>query len=211
MLSVVLVILSGVQLGCVVWLHIGIDDEVSPRRSSLPLVLVGFGLAYDSAIFGLGRLLGEGVLLQALSVGRYLGHVVLTPLLVVWAADLFGLRRRWSGVIVALLLVWGVAADLLDLHLEPRAFGDTLRYVPSTPHGPPLPALIVSVIVLAAGILLWRKNSWPWLALGTAALISTAAVAFTIPPLGNIGEAMLFAAIVATARRFETKKRPACA
>ncbi|WP_194818199.1 hypothetical protein [Nocardia sp. XZ_19_385] len=158
-------------------------------------------MAYDSAVFGLGAMLGEGQLLHALSIGRFVGHVVLTPLLLIWAAQcVFRVRMRWAWLLTVVLIAWGAVADLLDLHLIPRQFADTLRYAPEAHSGPPIPALVVSVALLLAGIMLWRRQSWPWLALATAVLFVASGAAFAVPPLGNAGEAVMFAAVVAAAR-----------
>ncbi|NNH68516.1 hypothetical protein HLB23_01235 [Nocardia uniformis] len=165
------------------------------------LVLVGLGLAYDSAVFGLGALIGEGATLHGMSVGRFVGHVVLTPLLVVWAGEwLLPGRRVWAWLFAGALVIWGVLEDLVHLSLIPREYAGTLRYVPETPSGPPFPALVVSAVLLIAGIMLWRRAGWPWLALATLVLIAASAAAFAVPPLGNAGEAVLLAALVATER-----------
>ncbi|MBF6237579.1 hypothetical protein IU474_10920 [Nocardia otitidiscaviarum] len=113
MVSVVLVLLAVAQLGCVVALWAGSGVPSAPRR---PLTLLGLGLAYDSAVFGLGSTLGAGATLHALSVGRFVGHAVLTPLLLVWAVEhVLGLRRRWAWMLALPLLAWGVLRDLVVL------------------------------------------------------------------------------------------------
>ncbi|MEV6278838.1 hypothetical protein [Nocardia sp. NPDC051832] len=198
MLSVALLLLAAVQFGCVLLVR----GSATPQPARVCLYLVGLGLAYDSAIVGMGRFLGAGDVLHALSVGRFVGHVVLTPLLLIWAAQcVFRFRMRWAWLLTAALIAWGAIADLIELHLIPREFADTLRYAPETPSGPPIPALAVSVVLLIAGILLWRRQSWPWLALATAVLFVASGAAFAVPPLGNVGEAVMFAALVAAARR----------
>ncbi|MGW0247390.1 hypothetical protein ACWDYH_12205 [Nocardia goodfellowii] len=197
MLSVALLSLAGFQIACVLMLR-G-SAVTGPAR--LCLYAVGIGLAYDSAIFGLGATLGPGNLLHDLSVGRFVGHVVLTPLLVIWAAQcVLRIRMRWAWLLTAALIAWGTVADLTDLHLSPGRFAGTLRYAPEAPSGPPIPALVVSIVLLIAGIMLWRKRNWPWLALATAILFVASGAAFAIPPLGNAGEAVMFTALVAAVR-----------
>ncbi|MEV4752789.1 hypothetical protein AB0K21_41125 [Streptosporangium sp. NPDC049248] len=166
----------------------------------IPFV-VGMGVAYDSAVVGAGRLIGEGPGLEALNTGRFAVHAVLTPLLIVHGAAL--VRR---GPVVP---AWGLAGVLIvfevvglaDLRLEPRWWSDTLRYVSADPSGPPIPALITTVILLVVGIVLWMRWRTPWLFLGAAALLATAGAAVALPILGNAGEAVLFAAIAATVDR----------
>ncbi|MFF2554496.1 hypothetical protein ACFVUS_26085 [Nocardia sp. NPDC058058] len=168
-------------------------------RARWLVVLVGCGLAYDSAVFGGGALLGEGTALRVLSVLRFVGHVVLTPLLVVWAGDrVFRARAWWVWPTVLCLVVWGAVTDLLSLNLVPRTFGDTLRYTHAVPAGPPIAALGVTVILLMAGVRLWRQRQWVWLLAGVLTLIAASAVAPIVPPLGNAGEGALLIALVAT-------------
>ncbi|MEU8900450.1 hypothetical protein AB0C65_31620 [Nocardia sp. NPDC048505] len=195
MLSVALLLLGGLQLACVFLLR-----GAGPPRWCL--ALVGLGLAYDSIVFGAGAALGTGEPLHALSVGRFVAHALLTPLLLLWAArQVFHWRWRWAWALTGALIAWGVFADLVHLDLVPKHYADTLRYAHAAPAGPPIPALVVSVVLLAAGILLWRRERWPWLALATVALLFASAAAFAVPPLGNLGEAVLFAALVAATRR----------
>lgn len=195
MVSATLLAVAVAQAGCVYWLYAGAAREF---RRWWPLALVGVGLAYDSIVFGVGSALGESPLLRTLSVGRYVGHVVLTPLLLIWVAPrLLRWRPRWTWSLATALCVWGAAFDLMDLSLRPREFADTLRYVPAASHGPPLPALLVTAILLAAGIAWWRKGNGPWLALGSVLMVAASGAAVLIPPLGNAGEAALLAACVA--------------
>ncbi|WP_306362296.1 hypothetical protein [Nocardia sp. CC227C] len=198
MVSVALVLLAVAQLGCVVALWAG---SGAASASRWPLTLLGLGLAYDSAVFGLGSALGEGAALHALSVGRYVGHAVLTPLLLVWAVErVLGLRRRWAWTLAVALMGWGVLRDVVALRLVPRAFADTLRYVPAAPHGPPWPVLVVIAVLLAAAIVLWRREKRPALLIAAVILVAASAAAFDLPPLGNAGEAVLFAAVVSVER-----------
>lgn len=199
MVSLALMLTGIFELGCVARLPRG--DRPS---HSVPLALVGLGLAYDSLVFGLGALLGAGEPLHTLSAFRFIGHAVLTPLLAMWVtANLLGWPPARCRLLALALLTWGVLADLSGLHLEPRAFAETLRYTATAHAGPPIPALVVSLLVLIAGIRLWRNTGWPWLTLAAVLLIGTAAAAVALPPLGNAGEAVLLAAVVAAARRSE--------
>ncbi|WP_157573679.1 hypothetical protein [Nocardia jejuensis] len=199
MVSAVLLLLSVVQLGCVVLLH----PRIAAGWNIWLLRVVGVGLAYDAAVFGLGAMLGTGPLLHGLSIGRFVGHAVLTPLLVLWAAPLLANRRSipwWGWVLFVGSMLWGVA-ELSGLVLEPRRFADTLRYVPETVSGPPFATLLVVVVLLVTAIVLWRRGSGPWLTAGVIAMIVTSAAAVSVPALGNVGEAVLMVTIVVFERR----------
>ncbi|TYB51310.1 hypothetical protein FXF51_53535 [Nonomuraea sp. PA05] len=163
----------------------------------IPFV-VAVGVAYDSAVVGAGALIGEGPALDALSLGRFAAHAVLTPLLIVHAAVL---ARRGllvpAWVLAGALIVFDVVA-LADLRLEPRWWAGTLRLVSADPSGPPIAALVTTVALLAAGATLWARRRTPWLAAGAAVLLVSAGAAVAVPILGNAGEAVLIAALVVT-------------
>ncbi|MFE3542589.1 hypothetical protein ACFXK0_06435 [Nocardia sp. NPDC059177] len=193
MVSAALLVVAGIELVCVVALW------TRTRREARVLILglVGLGIAYDSAIFALGALIGEGSLLHALSVGRFAGHALLTPLLVLWAVDRVGASTRWrrAGVVLTVLLVaWGVLGELVHLRLVPRHFADTVRYAGEHP-AVPIPALVVTAVLLAAGVVLWRAEGLRFPVFGIVALILASGAAVACPPLGNAGEAVMIVAL----------------
>ncbi|MFB7718739.1 hypothetical protein [Nocardia sp. NPDC056100] len=199
MVSGALISLAAAQLACVAWLLVKSGRHEPIDRARWLIIVVGCGLAYDSAVFGAGALLGEGTTLRVLSVLRFVAHVVLTPLLVVWAGDrVFRERAWWVWPTVVCLIAWGAVADLLRLNLVPRTFADTLRYTHLISTGPPIAALAVTVVLLIAGVRLWRQRRWVWLLAGVIALTAASAVAPVVPPLGNAGEGALLITLVAT-------------
>ncbi|WP_174187747.1 hypothetical protein [Nocardia barduliensis] len=199
MVSAVLLLTACFQLTCVFLLW-----SRTARTARIWLLgLVGIGVAYDSAVVGLGAMLGEGSLLHALSLGRFVGHALLTPLLVFWAADRTGTSPRWRRsalLLTAALVAWGVLAELPHLRLVPRLFADTLRYGAESP-APPVPALVATAVLLAAGIVLWRREGRVFPLLGTGLLLLASAAAMAVPPLGNIGEAVMLAALTSAEMR----------
>lgn len=178
------------------------------------LLLVLAGLCYDTLVVGIGRFAGEGDLLRALNAGRYIVHALFTPMLMIFG---FGVLRS-AGVTwaqgrsahaavcgaAALLILLGSYADIFLLDLQPRAVAGSLRYLNEGGlSGPPLPAILTIVFLIAAGISLWRKTGWIWLALGAVAMFLAAGAAMgDLFYLGNIGEVILSAGNVAAARKF---------
>ncbi|MER7106916.1 hypothetical protein [Streptomyces sp. NPDC000229] len=172
-------------------------------RPGRGIALLGCALAYDSAVAAAGTVLGHGPALETLSTGRYVVHAVLTPLVVPCAAMLV------SGGRAVVAGAWGIAcvlalsaswATLPGLELAPRHWADTVRYADAEPGGVPLAAVTAMVLLLAAGVVLWRRRGVPWLALGAVALFVAAAAAVAVPPLGNAGEALMLAGLVAALR-----------
>ncbi|MEV0355269.1 hypothetical protein AB0H71_04310 [Nocardia sp. NPDC050697] len=194
MISALLLLTALVQLACVALLW---TRTTRPARVRL-LAVVGLGVAYDSAIIGLGAVLGAGALLETLSIGRFVGHALLTPVLVLWAADRVGAgqRLRWSSIaLTAVLIAWGVF-ELAHLDLIPKEYADTLRYASAEP-APPIVPLVVTVVLLAASIWLLRRESrWAPL-VGTVLLVGASGAAVAVPPLGNIGEAAMLVGLTA--------------
>ena len=171
---------------------------------SLTLVLVPATLLwYDNLRIGLGRFVGEGPLLYALSVPALAWHWTMLPLFVLAAlamaraAGLAWARTRWAGVAfggVALALfaidvpyALGVVFGTVELRVG--CIGDAIRYTaslgPAYLCGPeaevhrvgpgPLVAIVMNVVVLGVGIALWVGRRWPWLALAAGAMFVAAA------------------------------------
>ncbi|MBF6357134.1 hypothetical protein IU449_21750 [Nocardia higoensis] len=207
MISAALLVTAAVQLACVVVLWTRV-----PRSARVWLLgLVGLGVAYDSAVVGIGAVLGEGALLHTLSVPRFVVHALLTPLLILWAADRVDAGppvRRAAVALTVVALAWGVAFELPHLRLEARHYADTVRYAAEHPV-PPMPAVVVSVVLLAAGIVLWRREARRAALIGTVLLFGASAAAVSVPPLGNMGEAAMLAGLVAAELPMRSNRRTA--
>jgi hypothetical protein len=183
---------------------------------ALLLLLVTVGLTYDVAVILLGRFIGEGDLLWLLNAGRFAIHGLFTPMIMIFG---FGVLRYagvgWAQsrtghivvcVVATLLIMVGVYEDILALSLEARTAVDTLRYVNiGGIPGPPIPSFITILFLIVVGISLWRNTGWPWLALGSIAMLFLAGIGvgdrFFI---GNIGEIVFITANIWTARKFLT-------
>ncbi|WP_329303908.1 hypothetical protein OG410_41525 [Streptomyces sp. NBC_00659] len=175
------------------------------------IAVLGLALAYDSLVVAVGAAAGEGALLEALNTGRFTAHAVLTPLAVVCGALLLGPGRRtarWAWAVAGALSVLGVLTTLPGLELEPRTWADTLRY---TDAGAPVAAVVAILALLAIGVVVWRRHGVPWVALGALAVFVASALAFRVPPLGNLGEGLMLAGLLAALRdwRLDVNGTPA--
>ncbi|MFD3679318.1 hypothetical protein [Streptomyces sp. NPDC058613] len=173
--------------------------------------LLGCALAYDSAVIAAGRVLGEGDVLEALSVGRFAVHAFGTPLVLPCAA----LALRWGGretaaswACAGVLTVLGVSMTLPGLELEPRRWADTLRYADAEPGGFPVAAVSAIVLLFLIGLAAWIRRRLPWIALGALAVFVASAAAFAAPPLGNLGEALMLASLLYTLHGAERGRGP---
>lgn len=195
------------------WQSVGVYQS---KRSSyaLLLLIVLAGLAYDVLIIFLGRFIGEGDLLKTLNAGRYLVHGLATPAMIIFG---FGVLRnagvQWTQsrtthivvcVVVTLLIALGVYEDVLALDLQTKTVLDTLRYTnEGGMKGPPIPAMLTIVFLIVAGISLWRKTGWWWLAAGSIFMFIAAGAGMgDMFYIGNLGEVVLGLGNVLTARKF---------
>ncbi|MFC8228119.1 hypothetical protein [Streptomyces sp. NPDC057287] len=218
MISLAFAVLAAAQL----WLAVcaGRHWRATPHLLSGVPALVCSALFWDNAVIAVGSLTGAGPLLESLSVPRFVAHALLTPFLVLWslsALDRAGLRWARRTVVRAaavgltvLLVAAGVLHDILGLSLRPERWAGSLRYVndAASPTGP-LPAIVTGLVVLAAGIVLWRCTGFGRLALTAGVMVAVSGAAASVPVLGNAGEVVLDIGLLMTARRLLPLSREA--
>ncbi|MBM7439760.1 hypothetical protein [Streptomyces sp. HB132] len=210
MISLVFAALAAAQLCLAV--SAGRHWRAAPGLLAAVPTLVCSALVWDNGVIAVGSLTGAGPLLQALSVPRFALHALLTPFLVLWslsAADHAGLswvrRKGVRGAAVGLtvlLVAAGVLHDVLGLSMRTERWADTLRYVndAASPTGP-LPAIIAGLVVLSAGIVLWRCTGFARLAVTAAVMVAVSGAAAQVPVLGNAAEVVLDVGLLLTVRR----------
>jgi hypothetical protein len=203
------------------------------RPLVLLLVLVASTLLfYDNLRIGMGRFIGQGELLHALSVPAFAWHWSMLPLLVIAAgalARLAGLHWAKNRLVMGAFCVAAVLLSALDIpsifsmQLHPACLADTLRYstrvttaqlcpgselIISTGPGP-LVAIITNIVVLAVGVALWIQRGWPWLTVG-AGLMFIAAGAFGGSvwslPIANFGEICFTLAYILSCAHFARQR-----
>jgi hypothetical protein len=176
------------------------------------LIPVIIGLVYDNTIISTGRFIGEGTLLENLNYLRYWIHAFFTPLLVLFAwktieqADIDWAGGKWAGfsavlITIALILV-ELFTEVFGLGLQPEWEYGVLTYSSADASGgPPLMVLIVSLVLLIASIITWRKQKWIWFFIGSVAIIAGSAVQLPIESgaVTNLFELALLISLSATA------------
>jgi hypothetical protein len=186
--------------------------------ATVPLLIVLFGLIYDNAILAGGVWIGHGELLERLSLPRFFMHAFGTPLLILSA---LGLVRRsgadWAqsgvvtGGVAALTLAMiavGVEADLVRLDLVAKEPAGVVSYGNASTSGPPIAPLVTIVILIAAGVIVWRHSGGPWLFAGAVAQLVAAAIGDAFVIAGNLGELVLLAALIVTDARLSKSLEP---
>lgn len=212
MLTVLYFILAGL-FAFLAWQTFQTNQKARSSYTLL-LLLVLVGLAYDVSVIALGRFVGEGNLLKALNAGRFIIHALVTPSMMIFG---FGVLRKagvpWAQsrtthivvcVFVTLLIALGAYSDIFALDLQLRTVLDTLRYVNEGGiKGPPIPAVLAMIFLIVAGISLWRKTGWKWLAIGGMLMFIAAGAGMgEMFYIGNLGEVALGLGNVLTARKF---------
>lgn len=178
------------------------------RPSTVPLLIVTFGLVYDNSILAAGSTLNHGDLLERLSVPRYFMHAFGTPLLMLsglafarragakWA------QHRFVAAGVALLTLGmvavGVDADLFRLQLYAKEAAGVVSYGNAGSQGPPVAPIVTILVLIAAGWAVWRYQGGYWLLAGAVAQFVAAAIGDAIVIAGNLGELALLAGLVMT-------------
>lgn len=180
--------------------------------ANLPLLIV-LGLVYDNTVLAAGRMIGEGVLLENLSVARFWIHAFVTPLLVVWSwhavrrAGYRWARTRAAGIVALLiaagLMILELITVLAGLDVEPDLEYGVLSYSNPDASGPPLMVLFVAAALIAAGFLVWRRQRWPWLLVGAVVMTIGSAIPVPVPSAAvtNAFELVLLVSIIATKAR----------
>lgn len=174
-------------------------------------LLVVLGLVYDNSVIGLGGTIGESGTLEGLNAARYWLHAFLTPLLVLVAwhvvirTGVRWARTVWAAAIAlgatAALMVYEMIVGALPMRLSADWEYGALSYGnDDAPAGPPIMVLIVALALLLAGILIWVREKWPWLAIVTILMVAGSAVSLPIPSaaITNAFELILLIGIMAT-------------
>jgi hypothetical protein len=186
--------------------------------TTVPLLIVLFGLIYDNAVLAGGAWIGHGELLERLSVPRFFMHAFGTPLLMLSALGLVrrsGTRWAQSGVVVGgvavltlLMIAVGAEADLLRLTLVAKESAGVVSYGNASSLGPPIAPIVTIIVLIAAGVIVWRHKGEPWLLAGAVAQFVAAATGDAFVIAGNFGELALLAGLIVTDDRLSTSLEP---
>ena len=157
-------------------------------RKPIELLMIGviFGLFYDGLILSLGTVMGEGSLLQSLSLPRYILHCGLIPLLFPICALALGSGNKgmtavWT--VTAIIILAGLAAGAVT-KLIPEVTGGVTRYASDKAQTPAWSIGIQNalsygpiVILMVCGIIVWAKQKRPELFLSGLSMFAFSALA----------------------------------
>lgn len=203
-------------IGLLIW---GIRLFFKQKQADFSIVfpLVIFGLIIDNFILSIGRLIGEGQLLENLTLLRYWLHALFTPTLVIFVWQISEkLRLKWANsetaklatfLIVIGLIIYEWYQSIRNIELIAQWENDTLLYESVTAQRMPLMVLITTLIVGWVGILLWKHQKFYWLFIGTASMIIGSVLTIWLKnvPIMNLFELLFIISLLLT-KKFQLKK-----
>lgn len=161
-----------------------------------PLIVIA-GIIYDNLIIGFGSFIGEGELLKALNVPRFVIHAFFTPLIMIFGFGVarrvgigFAQSRNWHIAIcifTTLMVLLGIYEDLVKMNLVLKIEDGTMRYK-NEPSSFPIPAVVTIIVAMILGIFVWIKTKKPWYFLGSFLMFCLATSAQQFVWAGNLGE-----------------------
>lgn len=179
-------------------------------RVSNFVLLVLLGLIYDNFIIAIGRFIGEGELLENLSLARYWLHALFTPTLLLIAWSIYhrsqlplSNKKIWKNTATLAtlgLILYDFVRSVLGLELEANWRNDILTYENTNQSGSPLMVISVTLTLAAVGFLLMTKRKSPWLFIGTMLVCFGSICARWIKtfPIMNTAELLLMISIMVT-------------
>ncbi|WP_017585874.1 hypothetical protein [Nocardiopsis ganjiahuensis] len=207
MVSLLFAAVAAIHAALTGWLARRAWTDRSPYLALVALVTLG--LVYDNGIVAVGRLVGEGALLEGLNHPRFLVHALVTPLLIIAAVGLARragapwARPRWvHGAFCALataLIAYGLAFEVSGLELAAGREGDALRYT-AVESSPPVPSIAAILVLVLVGSALLRRGG-VWMGVGAAVMFAAAAAPAVPLVLANLGEVALIVGLCVTATR----------
>jgi len=172
--------------------------RVKRAPGAMLIALAAAMLAYESAVIGVGHLIGQGHTLETLNLFRYGIFLTTGPLTALAAlrisiaADIrsisTGPGRLICRAIITLLLAYGLYVGIGGFALEPACLDGTLRYAARVPETQfcsadqvvsnsttvPISLIVSDILVAIIGAAVWGKRKWPWLFVASIGVFAAA-------------------------------------
>jgi uncharacterized membrane protein (UPF0136 family) len=189
------------------------------RKWTSVIYIVILPLIYDNLILATGKWIGEGELLESLNFARFCLHALITPLLVMYSvgtlreSGIEWAQKKWL-VLVGLLYTVGLivlefATEVFGLELEVvKEYGVVSYSNVEEATGPPIMVLLVTLVLIVASAILWKKTKWPVFFIGAVVMTIGSAIPLNIKSgaVTNAFELFLIFTLISTKRKLIAKQ-----
>ncbi|MEK5215563.1 phospholipid phosphatase [Psychrobacillus sp. FSL H8-0487] len=199
-----------------IWGLYGIRKQELAKWSSVIYIVI-LPLIYDNLILATGKWIGEGELLESLNFSRFCLHALITPLLVMYSigtlreSGIEWAKKKWLvivGIIYTIgLMVFEFLVEVVGLEIEVvKEYGVVSYSNVEEATGPPIMVLFVTLILIVASAIVWKKTKWPIFFIGAIVMTIGSAVPLNIESgaVTNAFELFLIFTLIWTKRRLIT-------
>jgi len=201
-----------------IWGLYGIRKQDLARWTGVIYIVI-LPLIYDNLLLATGKWIGEGELLESLNFSRFCLHALITPLLVMYSigtlreSGIEWAKKKWL-VLVGILYTVGLIVlefllEVFGLELEVvKEYGVVSYSNVEEATGPPLMVLLVTLILIVASAILWKKTKWPVFFIGAIVMTIGSAIPINVDSgaVTNAFELFLIFTLIWTKRRLITKQ-----
>lgn len=201
-----------------IWGLYGIRKQDLARWTSVIYIVI-MPLIYDNLLLATGKWIGEGELLESLNFSRFCLHALITPLLVMYSigtlreSGIEWAKKKWLVILGILytvgLIVLEFSIEVMGLELEVvKEYGVISYSNVEEATGPPIMVLLVTLILIVASAILWKKTKWPVFFIGAVVMTIGSAVPINVDSgaVTNAFELVLIFTLIWTKRRLITKQ-----
>lgn len=199
-----------------IWGLYGISKQELAKWSSVIYIVI-LPLIYDNLILATGKWIGEGELLESLNFSRFCLHALITPLLVMYSIGTLResgsewAKKKWLvivGIIYTIgLMVFEFLVEVVGLEIEVvKEYGVVSYSNVEEATGPPIMVLFVTLILIVASAIVWKKTKWPIFFIGAIVMTigSTLPLNIESGAVTNAFELFLIFTLIWTKRRLIT-------
>ena len=178
------------------------------------IYIVILPLIYDNLLLATGKWIGEGELLESLNFSRFCLHALITPLLVMYSvgtlqeSGIEWAQKKWLVILGILytigLMVLEFSIEVIGLEIEVvKEYGVVSYSNVEEATGPPIMVLLVTLVLVIASAILWKKTKWPVFFIGAVVMTIGSAVPIDVESgaVTNAFELFLIFTLMWTKRR----------
>jgi len=201
-----------------IWGLYGIRKPDIARWTSVIFIVI-LPLIYDNLLLATGKWIGEGELLESLNFSRFCLHALITPLLVMYSigtlreSGIEWAKKKWLlilGILYTLgLIILEFSIEVMGLELEVVKEYGVISYTNvEEATGPPIMVLFVTLMLIVASAILWKKTKWPVFFIGTVVMTIGIVIPINVDSgaVTNAFELFLIFTLIWTKRRLITKE-----